>query len=156
MAFSLMRPPSPTCDAHPSHINLGHEDNHLASALHAALSTFVPGPSHSNHHHDMNKEKDRAGIKIIVKSDCLILKGTGVDVEPAMLSSHVVLHLTEPTSIKGITLQFRGKARRPAPLNKVVATTWLVASRLRLLPACLATLLVEPGKSGLDNSAPLH
>ncbi|KIJ05556.1 hypothetical protein PAXINDRAFT_103730 [Paxillus involutus ATCC 200175] len=121
MASSLTRPPSPTRDAHPSHINPGHEDDHLASALHAALSTFVPGPSHSDHHYDMNKEKDRAGIEIIVESDCLVLKGTGVDVEPAMLSGHVVLHLTEPTSIKGITLQFRGKARLPAPLNEALS-----------------------------------
>ncbi|KAF8834468.1 hypothetical protein BDN67DRAFT_876209, partial [Paxillus ammoniavirescens] len=77
--------------------------------------------SHSDHHHDMNKEKDRAGIEIIIKFDCLVLKGTGVDVEPAVLSGHVVLHLTEPNSIKGITLQFRGKARLPAPLNEALS-----------------------------------
>ncbi|KIK91370.1 hypothetical protein PAXRUDRAFT_149658, partial [Paxillus rubicundulus Ve08.2h10] len=76
MTVSLTRPPSPTRDAHLSHINPGHEDDRLASALHAALSTFVPGSSHSDHHHDMNKEKDRAGIEIIVESDCLVLKGT--------------------------------------------------------------------------------
>ncbi|KIK78590.1 hypothetical protein PAXRUDRAFT_109675, partial [Paxillus rubicundulus Ve08.2h10] len=70
----------------------------------------------------MNKEKDRAGIEIIVESDCLVLKGTGSDVEPAALSGHVVLHLTEPTSIKGITLQFRGKARLPALLNEAICS----------------------------------
>ncbi|KAF8835578.1 hypothetical protein BDN67DRAFT_1015433 [Paxillus ammoniavirescens] len=119
MAFAVVRPPPPTHDTHPSHINPGHEDDHLASALHAAVSTFVPGSSHSDHHHDMNKEKGRAGIEIIVEPDCLVLKGTGINVEPAVLSGRVILHLTEPTSSKGITLQFRGKTRLPAPLDEV-------------------------------------
>ncbi|KAF9227043.1 hypothetical protein BS17DRAFT_443133 [Gyrodon lividus] len=122
MTFSLTRPPSPSRDPHPPHINAGHEDDHLSSALHPALSGFVPGSSsHSDHHHDMSKEKERAGIEIVVDSDCLILKGTGIDVEPALLSGHVVLHLTEPTSIREITLQFRGKARLPASLNEALS-----------------------------------
>ncbi|KAF9236340.1 hypothetical protein BU15DRAFT_50123 [Melanogaster broomeanus] len=126
MAFSLTRPSSPSRDPHPSHSNAGPEDENLASAVHAALSTFVPGSSsHSDHyhhhHHDMGKEKERAGIEIVVDSDCLVLKGTGIDVEPTVLSGHVVLHLTERTSIKEITLQFRGKARLPAPLNEALS-----------------------------------
>ena len=52
-------------------------------------------------------------MEIIVSSDIIPLKGTGVDVEPALLSGHVSLYLTESTSFKEITLQFRGKARVP-------------------------------------------
>ena len=63
----------------------------------------------------MIREKERVGVDIVVDSDCLSLRGTGVDVEPASLKGHIVLHLREPTSIKEITLQFRGKARLPAP-----------------------------------------
>ena len=53
-------------------------------------------------------------LEIHVNSDVLCLRGTGVDVNPALLSGNVVLHLSEPTSIKEITLQFRGKAHLPA------------------------------------------
>lgn len=63
----------------------------------------------------MIKEKERVGIDIVVDSDCLSLKGSGVDVEPALLKGHIVLHLKEPTSIKEVTLQFRGKAKLPGP-----------------------------------------
>ena len=111
MAFSLTRPPSPSPEGH---ISEGHDDDHFSSALHAALSSFVPGSSaHPDHHPDMIKEKERAGIDIVVDSDCLSLKGIGADVEPVSLKGHIILHLTEPTSIKEITLQFRGKAKIP-------------------------------------------
>ncbi|KIJ18370.1 hypothetical protein PAXINDRAFT_8626 [Paxillus involutus ATCC 200175] len=70
----------------------------------------------------MKKEKDGASIEIIVESDCLMLKGTGVDVEPTAPSGHVVLHLTEPTSIKGIALLFRGEARLPAPMHEAICS----------------------------------
>ncbi|EGO00219.1 hypothetical protein SERLA73DRAFT_52158, partial [Serpula lacrymans var. lacrymans S7.3] len=67
----------------------------------------------------MSREKDtKPYIDIIVSSNCLSLKGTGVDVESALLSGHVALYLTESTSIKEINLQFRGKARLPAPPNE--------------------------------------
>jgi len=116
MAFSLTRPPSPSRDGHIS--VQGHDDDHLSSALHAALSSLVPlagSSAHPDHYHDMIKEKERAGIDIVVDSDCLSLKGTGADVEPVLLKGHIVLHLTEPTSIKEITLQFKGKAKLPPP-----------------------------------------
>lgn len=109
MTFSLTRPPSPSREGDIS--TQGHEDDHLSSALHAALSSLVPGSSTHTDHHNMIKEKERAGIDIVVDSDCLFLKGTGVDVEPVLLKGHILLHLTEPTSIKEITLQFRGKAK---------------------------------------------
>ncbi|KLO15423.1 hypothetical protein SCHPADRAFT_824726, partial [Schizopora paradoxa] len=53
-------------------------------------------------------------VDIVVASEQLILRGTGVDVEPALLSGNVVLNLTEPTSIKQINLLFRGKAHVPS------------------------------------------
>ncbi|KIJ18423.1 hypothetical protein PAXINDRAFT_167036 [Paxillus involutus ATCC 200175] len=85
MAFSHSR-----CSSmidHPSHSNPEHEDDHhRASAFQAALSTFVPGSSsHADYYHDTNKEKNRVGIQMIVEFDCLILKGTGADFEPAVL-----------------------------------------------------------------------
>ena len=60
------------------------------------------------------REKPHAPtLDISVASDQLYLRGTGVDVEPTLLSGNVVLHLSEPTSIKQIVLVFRGKARVP-------------------------------------------
>ncbi|KAH7910105.1 hypothetical protein BJ138DRAFT_1065894 [Hygrophoropsis aurantiaca] len=121
MAFSLTRPGSPSRDAHTTHNSHAapQDEDHLSSALHAALQNFTSSaPSvHQTPDHDMGKERERSGIEIIVNSDCLAIKGTGVDVEPTLLSGHVVLHLTESTSIREITLQFRGKARLPAPTN---------------------------------------
>ena len=57
-------------------------------------------------------------LEILVSSDVLALKGTGQDVNPALLSGNVVLYLTEPTSLKHITLQFRGKARLPVSASE--------------------------------------
>ncbi|KAJ2922575.1 hypothetical protein H1R20_g14527, partial [Candolleomyces eurysporus] len=62
--------------------------------------------------------KDRPSVDIVLDAPYLTLKGTGPDVEPTRLSGNVVLHLTEATSIKEITLQFRGKARIPIPANE--------------------------------------
>lgn len=72
----------------------------------------------ANGEHDMTKEKEKSRLEIVLSSSCLQLKGTGVDVEPTLLSGHVALYLTESTSIKEITLQFRGKARLPAPASE--------------------------------------
>lgn len=70
---------------------------------------------HDRHdmHHDSKKSDKHPHLEIHVASDVLCLRGTGVDVNPALLSGNVVLHLSEPTSIKEITLSFRGKARLP-------------------------------------------
>ncbi|KAI0084902.1 hypothetical protein BDY19DRAFT_997302 [Irpex rosettiformis] len=68
---------------------------------------------------DMGKaEKGHPAVDILVNSDTLILRGTGVDVAPALLSGNVVLYLSEATSIKEITLSFRGKARIPPTQNE--------------------------------------
>lgn len=59
------------------------------------------------------RDKERSRLEIILDKELIFLKGTGVDVEPARLSGHVALYLSESTSIKEITLQFRGKAKLP-------------------------------------------
>jgi hypothetical protein len=61
----------------------------------------------------MGHPKERSHLEIILDAQHLTLKGTGVDVEPAQLSGHVILYLSEDIPLKEITLQFRGKARLP-------------------------------------------
>ena len=110
MSFVLTRPPSPRPDMPPT-----PEEDSLITAPNSAFQSLGT-PSRQANDHDMHRDKkDRDGpyLDIVVASDSLVLRGTGVDVDPALLSGHVVLHLTEPTSIKEITLQFRGKARIP-------------------------------------------
>lgn len=109
----------------------GHED-HLVSALHAAFhslslssqqaassSTPFVAPEDMSSQSSLGKDKEKShmSLDIQVASDQLYLKGTGVDVEPALLTGNVVLTLTEATSIKQITLFFRGKARVPPNPN---------------------------------------
>ncbi|THU94199.1 hypothetical protein K435DRAFT_668900 [Dendrothele bispora CBS 962.96] len=66
----------------------------------------------------MGRDKERPRLEILLDKESIYLKGTGVDVEPARLSGHVALYLAESTSIKEITLQFRGKARLLAPTHE--------------------------------------
>jgi hypothetical protein len=61
----------------------------------------------------MGKNLEKPRLEIFVDSDSLYLKGTGPDIEPALLSGHVALSLVETTPVKEITLKFRGKARLP-------------------------------------------
>ncbi|KAI0268819.1 hypothetical protein BC834DRAFT_842114 [Gloeopeniophorella convolvens] len=65
------------------------------------------------------KDEKHPSIEILVHSDILTLKGTGVDVAPALLQGQVALNLVESTPVKHITLQFRGKARLPPPSNDI-------------------------------------
>ncbi|OJT07414.1 Arrestin domain-containing protein C31A2.12 [Trametes pubescens] len=109
------------------------EEDALSAALHAALRPFDPTPHtlppppeflpNTQQHHDMpdRKSDKHPHLEIHVASDTLCLRGTGVDVNPALLSGNVVLHLTEPTSIKEITLSFRGKARLPVSAAEPLA-----------------------------------
>jgi arrestin-related trafficking adapter 4/5/7 len=60
-----------------------------------------------------NHLQNYPNIEIIVYNDLLTLRGAAVQVTPALLSGHVVLHLAEATTLKQITLQFRGKAKLP-------------------------------------------
>ncbi|KAJ7343241.1 hypothetical protein DFH08DRAFT_872174 [Mycena albidolilacea] len=54
-------------------------------------------------------------IEILLDHEYVFLRGTGVDVEPARISGNIALYLTEPTTIRSVTLQFRGKAYLPVP-----------------------------------------
>jgi arrestin-related trafficking adapter 4/5/7 len=95
---------------------------HRHSQSHNDLSSLASGSSlsqfasHSRlfpfteiEHHNKDPK-----LEIHLDADVVKLRGVGVDVEPARLSGHVVLQLAERTSIKEITLQFKGKARLPA------------------------------------------
>jgi len=79
-------------------------------------STYSLQPLTITNDDDM-KEKG-SHLDITLESNCVFLKGTGVDVEPAYLTGQVALTLTEPTSLKEITLQFRGKARLSVPASE--------------------------------------
>ncbi|KAG2135792.1 hypothetical protein DEU56DRAFT_389049 [Suillus clintonianus] len=113
MAFSITRPSSPQLP--PS----TPVDDHLSTALHAALSRVHDDMVHQDRSHHPPPDKSR--IDIVLDSEVLALKGTTVDVEPALLSGHVVLTLSEATSIKEINLQFRGKTRVPPPLHDPIS-----------------------------------
>ncbi|KAG7098441.1 hypothetical protein E1B28_000392 [Marasmius oreades] len=110
MAFVFNGPPPSVDDHHPHH--------------ETSTSSFFPflhhppentGDMQPQHH---LKDKDRPRLEILLDKECIYLKGTGVDVESARLSGHVALYLLESTSIKEITLQFRGKARLPATTHE--------------------------------------
>lgn len=99
MAFVMTRPPSPL--PRETLTQIAPDSPHISQT--SSLSNL-----------DMGRDKDsKPHIDIQVDSPCMYLKGVGVDVEPALLTGHVALYLTESTSIKQITLQFRGKARVP-------------------------------------------
>ncbi|KAG1735999.1 hypothetical protein EDB19DRAFT_1910444 [Suillus lakei] len=113
MAFSITRPSSPQLPASTP------VDDHLSTALHAALSRVHDDMVHQERSHHPTPDKSR--IDIVLDSDVLALKGTTVDVESAILSGYVVLTLSEATSIKEINLQFRGKTRVPPPLHDPIS-----------------------------------
>ncbi|TFK21109.1 hypothetical protein FA15DRAFT_646096 [Coprinopsis marcescibilis] len=78
----------------------------------------LPQPSSSPHMRFSLHQKNpspKSSIDIHLDAPYLVLKGTGPDVESTRLSGNVVLFLAEATSIKEITLEFRGKARIPIP-----------------------------------------
>jgi hypothetical protein len=92
----------------------------LTSALHNAFQSVTPPTHHHADRHDPTYKKDDKlpSIEIIVDSDTPILRGTGAEVTPALLSGRVVLHLAESTPVKQITLHFRGKAKLPPLANE--------------------------------------
>ncbi|TRM70115.1 hypothetical protein BD626DRAFT_422757 [Schizophyllum amplum] len=98
---------------------LNHEDE-----LQSAPDGTRSAPSASDNTEAMQrdlKEKERhPRCEIVLDQECLYLRGTGVDVEPARLSGHLVLYLTESTSVREITLHFRGKARLPVPSHESI------------------------------------
>lgn len=82
----------------------GAEVDLLASTLHHVLHT--------------HQDDKHTGIDLVVNSDVLSLKGNGAEVTPALLSGQIVLDLAESTTVKQITLQFRGKAKLPPVENE--------------------------------------
>lgn len=81
----------------------------------------LPSRTHSASYladNDLSHSKERSHLEIAVDAQHLTLKGTGVDVESTRLSGHVMLYLVEDTSLKDITLQFRGKGRIPVPASE--------------------------------------
>lgn len=116
MSLSLAHDHDPPAESDDAHLTTTATDSSppsnevdlLASALHHALQS-IP------HRQDPVPRRDdkHPNIEIVVDTDTLILKGAGVEVTPALLSGHVVLHLAESTPLKQITLQFRGKAKLP-------------------------------------------
>jgi hypothetical protein len=94
----------------------------LASALHNALqpeSVASPTTRYADRHDSAYRKDDKnPSIEVIVDSDPHILRGTGAEVAPALLSGRVVLHLAESTPVKQIILQFRGKAKLPPLANE--------------------------------------
>ena len=92
----------------------------LASALHHALRNITPPHTHHPDWQDSaapKKDDKPTHIEIIVDSDVLKLRGSGVEVTPTLLSGQVALNLAESTPVKQITLQFRGKAKLPPVEN---------------------------------------
>lgn len=88
----------------------GTEVDLLASTLNHVLQT----------HHSDRQDDRHTGIDLVVDSDVLTLKGNGAEVTPALLSGQIVLDLAEPTTVKQITLQFRGKAKLPPVENEPI------------------------------------
>lgn len=104
------------------------EGESLVSSLQAAFQSFTgSSPSHRDNRpvhipldSDMAREKGdkHITVDIAVNSDTLYMRGTGIDVAPALLSGSVILFLSEATSLKQINLSFRGKAKIPVPSSE--------------------------------------
>jgi len=127
-------------------IALGDED---VSVHHTAPSPIIPPVEH-----DMGRDKERPRLEILLDKESIYLKGTGVDVEPARLSGHVALYLAESTSIKEITLQFRGKARLLAPTHDsyvFMPLTSLCRDVIIFVPGCLSTRILSHTSSATMN-----
>lgn len=56
-------------------------------------------------------DSPRSTIDIVLDNPVVRLRTAGTDVEPAILSGHVSVFLTESTSLKEVKLSFKGKAR---------------------------------------------
>ncbi|KAJ7493370.1 hypothetical protein B0H11DRAFT_2228146 [Mycena galericulata] len=81
----------------------------------------MPSFFRSKHHNvdeSASDPRESQRMEILLDHDHVFLRGTGADVEPARLSGNVALYLNEPTTIRSITLMFRGKAFLPVPLQQ--------------------------------------
>lgn len=94
-----------------------HRAFHRAES--SASSTPALSPAASSVDLAMGRtDTTKSYLDIVLDAPFLTLRGTGPDVEATSLSGHVALFLTESTSIKEITLQFRGKAKIPMPASE--------------------------------------
>ncbi|KAF8320866.1 hypothetical protein DL93DRAFT_2052560, partial [Clavulina sp. PMI_390] len=103
--------PIPFFSSNSSHSNLvSASASATASARHNA-----PYSSYNPHSYSTPAFPSTAHspLQIILNSDRLICRGVAGNLEPARLSGHVVLTLTEATNIKDITLDLVGKAKIP-------------------------------------------
>jgi hypothetical protein len=98
-------------------IDLGNVNNpstyNMNSNLVSSPISSFSSPHPTSGQSDMARDKERPRLEVNLDSERLLLKGTGADMEPALLSGHVALYITNPMSVKEITLQFRGKTRLP-------------------------------------------
>lgn len=83
-----------------------------SSPPHPVAALHPPAPAQS--HKEAGSGRPHTSLDIALASDTLVLRGAGVDVAPALLTGNVVLTLSEPTSIRQVSLVFKGKARVPA------------------------------------------
>jgi hypothetical protein len=111
----------------------GAEVDLLASTLRHVLQ----GNTHHTHHSDRQDDK-HTGIDLVVNSDVLTLKGNGAEVTPTLLTGHIVLDLAESTTVRQITLQFRGKAKLP-PVENEPWVSFLLDATDVLNPISLAS-----------------
>ena len=116
--------PSSSSDSNTLHNIDASPEDALVSALHAAFSSHLPAsgvlsshPSEQDMVFGPFRDKEKATLEIALTTDQLVLKGTAVDVEPALLSGNLILSLSQSTSFKSITLVFKGKARVPSNPN---------------------------------------
>ena len=109
MAFLLSqsRPSSPSPRGSISHEDDSEGPRLPASSTHDAL--------------EMAREPSKSYLDIILDTPFLTLRGLGPDVESTRLSGNVLLFLTEPTSVKEITLHFKGKAKLPTSASESCA-----------------------------------
>lgn len=71
----------------------------------------MPIPLHSSRSNGASPHVEP--LQIILNSDRLVCRGVAGNLEPALLSGHVVLTLSEATNIRDISLSLIGKARIP-------------------------------------------
>lgn len=102
----------------------GSDEETLSSTLLSALHLTSHQLQQAGGDHEFIPEKQKSSLEIIFNPEIVCMKGTGPDVEPALLSGHVALYLTESTSIKEITLSFRGKAKLPTLSHEQLVQNW--------------------------------
>lgn len=118
LAATGIRTPSPETIPMPVPFPFSSASRHHSSSSSNLLAHPVPSSSSSHpspyyHNTSHQPQQQNEPLQIILTSDRLICRGVAGNLEPALLSGHVVLNLTEATNIKDISLNLVGKARIP-------------------------------------------